>query len=38
LREALAVVEPTMYRNLTDEVRASLAALRTAPTGAAARH
>jgi hypothetical protein len=27
-----------MYRNLTDEVRASLAALRTAPTGAAARH
>jgi class 3 adenylate cyclase/tetratricopeptide (TPR) repeat protein len=24
LREALAIVEPTMYRNLTDEVRASL--------------
>jgi len=38
LREALAVVEPTMYRNLTDEVRASLAALRTAQTGAAAGH
>ena len=33
LREALAIVEPTMYRNLTDEVRASLTALRTAPAG-----
>jgi class 3 adenylate cyclase/tetratricopeptide (TPR) repeat protein len=29
LREALAVVEPTMYRNLTDEVRASLDELRS---------
>jgi class 3 adenylate cyclase/tetratricopeptide (TPR) repeat protein len=37
LREALAVVEPTMYRNLTDEVRASLTALQSASAGAAAR-
>jgi class 3 adenylate cyclase/ATP/maltotriose-dependent transcriptional regulator MalT len=28
LQEALAIVEPTMYRNLTDEVRASLDAIR----------
>ena len=37
LREALAIVEPTMYRNLTDEVRASLAALRSAPAGVRVR-
>jgi tetratricopeptide (TPR) repeat protein len=37
LQEALAIVEPTMYRNLTDEVRASLAALRTAPAGVRVR-
>jgi tetratricopeptide (TPR) repeat protein len=37
LREALVVVEPTMYRNLTDEVRASLAALQTPSAGTAAR-
>jgi tetratricopeptide (TPR) repeat protein len=37
LQEALAIVEPTMYRNLSDEVRASLAALRTAPAGVRVR-
>jgi class 3 adenylate cyclase/tetratricopeptide (TPR) repeat protein len=37
LQEALAIVEPTMYRNLTDEVRASLAALRAAPAGVRVR-
>jgi class 3 adenylate cyclase/tetratricopeptide (TPR) repeat protein len=29
LRESLAIVEPTMYRNLTDEIRASLDELRS---------
>jgi tetratricopeptide (TPR) repeat protein len=33
LREALEIVEPTMYRNLTDEVRASLDELRSASAG-----
>jgi hypothetical protein len=35
LRESLAIVEPTMYRNLTEAVRASLDELRS--TSAAER-
>jgi class 3 adenylate cyclase/tetratricopeptide (TPR) repeat protein len=34
LEEALAIVEPTMYRNLTDEVRASLDEVRGATAAA----
>jgi tetratricopeptide (TPR) repeat protein len=34
LQESLAIVEPTMYRNLTEEVRASLEAVRGEAGGA----